>query len=120
MNDPIAGNESTQLMFLDIHSGRGKFWNHAILSHRAFVIYVYIGELTISRDDEVILARQPGHLMNGDNLGLQAKDTAAHFIVLTAMPLNEPAVQSGPFVMNTMAELEQPYRDYRDEVILTL
>jgi redox-sensitive bicupin YhaK (pirin superfamily) len=37
--------------------------------------------------------------------------------VLTALPLQEPAVQSGPFVMNSIEEIEQAFRDYRDGVL---
>jgi redox-sensitive bicupin YhaK (pirin superfamily) len=37
--------------------------------------------------------------------------------VLAALPLKEPMVQSGPFVMNSVAEIEQAFRDYRNGVL---
>ena len=58
-----------------------------------------------------------GQLIDGDNIHLGTLDQSAQFLVLAAMPLNEPVVQSGPFVMNTTEEIEQAYRDYRDGVL---
>ena len=35
-------------------------------------------------------------------------------LLLAALPLNEPIVQYGPFVMNSREEIEQALRDYSD------
>lgn len=51
-------------------------------------------------------------LGKGDRLHLQA-DSAARVLLLAGLPLNEPIVQYGPFVMNTRAEIEQAMADYR-------
>jgi len=37
--------------------------------------------------------------------------------VSAALPLKEPVVQSGPFVMNSSEEIEQAFCDYRDGVL---
>jgi redox-sensitive bicupin YhaK (pirin superfamily) len=34
-------------------------------------------------------------------------------LLLAAMPLREPVVQYGPFVMNTREEIDQAIRDYQ-------
>src|SRR5580658_1979099 len=44
------------------------------------------------------------------SLDLTAEEDA-HVIVLSGQPLNEPVVQYGPFVMNTVAEIEQAMVD---------
>ncbi len=52
-----------------------------------------------------MLADQPTIIENG------GKDT--HLLLLQGKPINEPVVQHGPFVMNTAAEIQQAFTDYR-------
>ena len=44
---------------------------------------------------------------------LENGTTEAEILVLQGRPIGEPVVQSGPFVMNTRAEIKQAYEDYR-------
>ncbi|TCO06789.1 pirin family protein [Natronoflexus pectinivorans] len=52
-----------------------------------------------------LLADQPVVIKNGD--------ADAYLLLLQGMPINEPAIQHGPFVMNTAAEIQQAFSDYR-------
>ena len=51
-------------------------------------------------------------LFNNDGTQIElAADEAAHVIVLSGAPIDEPIVQYGPFVMNTVEEIRQAISD---------
>jgi redox-sensitive bicupin YhaK (pirin superfamily) len=58
-------------------------------------------------------------LGDGDLLKAKAGADGAQFIVLAALPLHEPIVQYGPFVMNTRVEIEQAIDDYQNNRFVT-
>jgi hypothetical protein len=57
--------------------------------------------------DEGILS-----VVEGQELTINGVATTSEIIVLTGRPLREPVARSGPFVMNTEAELRQAYLDF--------
>jgi redox-sensitive bicupin YhaK (pirin superfamily) len=48
---------------------------------------------------------------DGAHVELTAEEDGTHVIVLAGQPLGEPIVQYGPFVMNTVQEIEQAIHD---------
>ena len=49
----------------------------------------------------------------GDAVTIDAANGAIEILLLQGRPIGEPVAQYGPFVMNTRAELEQAFADYR-------
>jgi redox-sensitive bicupin YhaK (pirin superfamily) len=77
--------------------------------HTAYV-YVFAGDAKVSGKD--VREGQLAMLGEGDSLELAA-DVDAQLLVLSGVPLKEPVVQYGPFVMNTESEIRQAIIDYQ-------
>ena len=80
------------------------------------LIYVYEGTAHIG--DVVSSSSCLNRLSSeGDVVISNRGNKAIKLLVLAGTPLNEPIVQYGPFVMNTVAEIEQAVEDYRNDVL---
>ena len=113
---PVTG-VTTQPLYFDVLLSPKQQLDIPVAAQHTVLVYVYKGELAIGASDKVLKAGQLGQLQNGDNIQLATQDQPARFLVLAALPLKEPVVQSGPFVMNSNEEIEQAFRDYRDGVL---
>ncbi|KAI3951160.1 hypothetical protein MKW98_028564 [Papaver atlanticum] len=72
--------------------------------HRGFETVTYMLEGAFSHQD---FSGHKGTIKTGD------VQDRAEVCVIGGQPLNEPVVQYGPFVMNTQAEIDQTFEDYR-------
>ena len=79
------------------------------------LLYVFSGSLIV--DTTPLEDGQMTVLGDGDIVEMtvpSSADYAAQVLLLGGVPLNEPVVQQGPFVMNTRAEIDQAMQDYRE------
>jgi len=107
---------ATAATYLDIHLAPGASCEESLGAPEdtAFV-YVYEGQLEAgTAGAATLLARGTlGVLDAGSRLRLAAGAAAAKCIVVAGRPLREPVARYGPFVMNTRAEIEQAFADFR-------
>lgn len=110
---PIQGL-TTEPQYYDLHLTAGQTITLQLaLTHSAFV-YPYAGDINVVDDKEQrkVPQHHAGVLTNGTALTLYAEHDC-RLLVLAAAPIGEPIVQYGPFVMNSMAEIEQAISDYQ-------
>lgn len=62
-------------------------------------------------DGQMVLFTQDGDSVRIANP--ETAKTALEVLLIAGVPLNEPVVRYGPFVMNTEAEIHQAFEDYR-------
>jgi redox-sensitive bicupin YhaK (pirin superfamily) len=81
--------------------------------------YVLAGSGTIGADGRPIHSGQLAVLVDGDTVRLDADATQdsrsenLEVFLIGGVPLREPVVQYGPFVMSTDAEIRQAFEDYQ-------
>jgi redox-sensitive bicupin YhaK (pirin superfamily) len=112
---PVQGL-STDPIYFDVHLPAGSKFSYPLAAdHHAFV-YPYEGQLFFGAGDSrrTLQTHEAGVLSAGDELDIVAGDEATGFLLLAALPLGEPIVQYGPFVMNTRDEIEQAIHDYQN------
>ena len=85
---PAAANAAVRRNLYFFNGARVTVGGHVISEHAAL-------ELS---------ATQAVELVNGQE--------TSEFLLLQGRPINEPVVQSGPFVMNSQQEIEQAFADY--------
>ncbi|MBZ2188906.1 pirin family protein [Alcanivorax sp. JB21] len=119
VNGPIHGPTqkiSTDPQYWDISLRSGATATLPIpATHNAFV-YVFEGDVMLSDgegEDRKVPTHHAAVLGDGDSLVVRAGSRDARLLLLAGKPIGEPIVQYGPFVMNSVEEIEQALRDYR-------
>ncbi|MEZ8038878.1 MULTISPECIES: pirin family protein [Vibrio] len=96
------------------HSGQ-KITLGTNVNHNAMT-YVYRGSIKIG--DKVINQGQLALLTKADLLSLSSLEDSG-VLIFSGEPINEPVVHYGPFVMNSMEEIEQTIQDFNNGVFET-
>lgn len=102
---------STEPLYLDVHMPIDSEINIPVTDGHTALIYVYEGSVDVAGKPMENL--QVGVLSRVGDVNVKAAGKS-RFLLLAGKPLAEPVVQHGPFVMNTVQEIEQAIQDYRD------
>ncbi len=109
---------TTEPLYLDIALPAGVSFEQAVpATHNAFA-YVFEGDVEIggsrvAENHMALLTNDAG----ADGVRITALDRPARVLLIAGQPLNEPIVQHGPFVMNTVQEIHQAVSDFQRGVL---
>ena len=76
-------------------------------------LYLVDGSLEVGSAATELNGRGLAILDDGDSIAVRSGESGARFLLVSAQPIGEPVARGGPFVMNTKAEIQQAFDDYR-------
>ncbi|MBI5838614.1 MAG: pirin family protein [Chloroflexi bacterium] len=111
MTGPVTEIAASPL-YLDVQLAPDKEWTQPIESGHTALAYVFEGEGVFAGEtvESVKLVR----FADGDHITVKTENNPVRFMLISGAPIKEPIVPYGPFVMNTVAEIQQALVDLRD------
>lgn len=115
---PIQGL-STEPLYFDIRLAPGSKLTLPIPDEHAALLYPYEGEaILLSTQPQIIPTHHAAILSLTGELSITTEHEL-RVLLLAAKPIKEPIVQYGPFVMNSVEEIEQAIQDYQQGKLTT-
>jgi redox-sensitive bicupin YhaK (pirin superfamily) len=96
----------------DVNLRAGKSTELPLPSGHTTTFLVLSGAVTVNGGREAVEGDLAIFARNGDSITVKAK-TDAKLLVMDGEPIDEPVVGQSPFVMNTRAEIEKAFAEFR-------
>jgi len=113
--DGISGpveDISASPLYMDVELAPASDWQFPIPSGHTALAYVFDGEGVFS--NETVNAVHLLKFNDGDCITVRTENSSVRFMLIAGAPFNEPIVPYGPFVMNTIEEIQQTLRELRN------
>lgn len=102
--------------YLDVQLPAGLKFTHPTTQGHTVFIYVIGG--TARTDNQTVADRDLVLYEDGTEMSVTAGPDGARFLLMSGAPLNEPIAWRGPIVMNTEAELDLAFEEYRNNTFI--
>ncbi len=99
-------------LYLDVQLAPGIEWQFPIPSGHTLITYVFEGEGVFS--GETINAVRMLKYSDGDHVTVKTENDSVRFMLIAGAPFKEPIVPYGPFVMNTIEEIQETLKELRN------
>ncbi len=99
-------------LYMDVQLDTDKEWTFDIPAGHTALAYVFEGEGVFS--GETIEAVKLLKFADGDCITVKTENNPVRFMLIAGAPFKEPIVPYGPFVMNTIEEIQQTLKELRN------
>ena len=104
---------------LDLRLPAGGTFEHELPREHTLFAYVLEGHAQLGEARRAAGAGQIAVFGPGRVLTLRASSGGARVLIVAGQKIGESVARRGPFVMNTQAELDQAYEDFRNGVLVS-
>ena len=109
-HETSAGSAASTL-YMDVELRPGTEWQFPIPAGHTLITYVFEGEGIFS--GETVDAVRMVRFADGDHITVGTENSSVRFMLMAGAPFKEPIVPYGPFVMNTLEEIQQTLHELR-------
>ncbi len=99
-------------LYMDVELNPGCEWHFPIPRGHTLIAYVFKGEGVFA--DETVNAVKMVRFSDGDHIAVKTENAPVRFMLMAGAPFKEPIVPYGPFVMNTLEEIQQTLKELRN------
>ena len=99
-------------LYLDVQLAPAIEWTHPIPSEHTALAYVFEGEGVFA--DQTVEAVKLVKFADGDHITVKTENNPVRFMLIAGAPFKEAIVPYGPFVMNTIEEIQQTLKELRN------
>ena len=99
-------------LYMDVQLDPDKEWTQAIPSGHTTIAYVFEGEGVFS--GETVESVKMLKFNDGDHITVKTENNPVRFMLIAGEPFKEPIVPYGPFVMNTIEEIQETLKELRN------
>jgi quercetin 2,3-dioxygenase len=99
-------------LYLDVQLAPGKEWTQPISTGHTALAYVFEGEGVFS--DQTVEAVHLIKFDDGDQIDVRTENNPVRFMLIAGAPFKEAIVPYGPFVMNSIEEIQQTLAELRN------
>ena len=99
-------------LYMDVQLDPDKEWTQAIPSGHTTIAYVFAGEGVFS--GETVESVKMLKFNDGDHIPVKTENNPVRFMLIAGAPFKEPIVPYGPFVMNTIEEIQETLKELRN------
>jgi len=104
-------------LYLDVQIAPNTEWVQPLPHEHTALAYVFEGEGVFA--DQTIESVKLVKFSEGDHIQVKTENHPVRFMLMAGAPFGEPIVPYGPFVMNTLEEIQQTLRELRNGTFIT-